>query len=198
MWVSRLATCLLPPIYLHTPPHLPAYSPLFFCVGVFSCFLVFSDLFSVILISVRNFYSFFFCRKKRGRCAVRFDRMKRIWYNKKFMCQKKYCRFDSVTSSPDEVKISYKACRPARLAMEDASCRRVNTPFGQTSKSRLLLAGQSGGSAVLCVCVVCICYVYVLCVYTSINEQISNAFVRLHKPFRQKSTILMVDFCHLP
>ena len=32
----------------------------------------------------------------------------------------------------------------------------------------------------------------------SINEQISNAFVRLHKPFRQKSTILMVDFCHLP
>ena len=30
------------------------------------------------------------------------------------------------------------------------------------------------------------------------NEQISNAFVRLHKPFRQKSTILMVDFCHLP
>ena len=32
----------------------------------------------------------------------------------------------------------------------------------------------------------------------AINEQISNAFVRLHKPFRQKSTILMVDFCHLP
>ena len=32
----------------------------------------------------------------------------------------------------------------------------------------------------------------------TINEQISNAFVRLHKPFRQKSTILMVDFCHLP
>ena len=34
--------------------------------------------------------------------------------------------------------------------------------------------------------------------YNAINEQISNAFVRLHKPFRQKSTILMVDFCHLP
>ena len=34
--------------------------------------------------------------------------------------------------------------------------------------------------------------------YDTINEQISNAFVRLHKPFRQKSTILMVDFCHLP
>ena len=36
------------------------------------------------------------------------------------------------------------------------------------------------------------------CFFPSINEQISNAFVRLHKPFRQKSTILMVDFCHLP
>ena len=34
--------------------------------------------------------------------------------------------------------------------------------------------------------------------FGSINEQISNASVRLHKPFRQKSTILMVDFCHLP
>ena len=34
--------------------------------------------------------------------------------------------------------------------------------------------------------------------YSTINEQISNAFVRLHKPFRQKSTILMVGFCHLP
>ena len=33
---------------------------------------------------------------------------------------------------------------------------------------------------------------------STINEQISNAFVRLHKPFRQKSTILMVEFCHLP
>ena len=34
--------------------------------------------------------------------------------------------------------------------------------------------------------------------FFTINEQISNAFFRLHNPLRQKSTILMVDFCHLP
>ena len=34
--------------------------------------------------------------------------------------------------------------------------------------------------------------------FLPINEQISNAFVRLHKPFRRKSIILMVDFCHIP
>ena len=86
-------TCTLPPIYLHTPPHLPAYSPLFFRHVFFSCFLDISGLFSLFLLFDENFCLISVRRfsedrsgETRGERTGKFDKTILICYNKIFVC----------------------------------------------------------------------------------------------------------------